>query len=301
MAIIWLADDRATLVWNSRHFLSYFYFCSNRQNKNYCTSQLLVEYNTKEKMSEPWPENATLYQPYEAEQILLPENSSCLAVKAYLKMCNLPCDVRSCANAEFMSPGGRMTKLPVLQAGAFVFAEFEPIVNFVEHKSGAIGQSLDEDEKAEMRTYVSLTENIFTMAEYYICFMVPRVYEEVTSPRNGCVFPWPLNKIQNWSKQRTAKKLLKVYQWHDMEIEDVMDKVEKCCETLNMKLKEHEGPYFYGAEPCELDAIVFGHLFSVLTVNLPNMALAQSVQKFKPLVQFCRFIDDKYFQMKNTL
>ncbi|XP_073842666.1 metaxin-2 isoform X1 [Musca autumnalis] len=263
-------------------------------------SQVLIEYNTKEKMSEPWPENPlpTLYQPYEAEQILLYENSSCLAVKAYLKMCNLPFEVRSCANAEFMSPGGRMTKLPVLQVGAFVFAEFEPIVNFVEHQSNAIGQWLDEDEKSEMRTYVSLTENIFTMAQIYISFMIDRVYNEVTAPRNGCVFPWPLNKIQNASKRRQAKKLLKVYQWDNMEIEDVMEKVEKCCETLNLKLKERDGPFFYGEQPCELDAIVFGHLFSVLTINLPNMALAQSVQKFKPLVQFCRFIDDKYFQTK---
>lgn len=262
-------------------------------------SQLLAEYNTMESMSETWPADATLYQPYEAEQILLPENASCLAVKAYLKMCNLSCEVRSCANAEFMSPGGRMTKLPVLQAGAFVFAEFEPIVNFVEHKSEAIGQRLDEDDRDEMRTYVSLTENIFTMAELYISFVVDRVYDDITAPRNGCVFPWPLNKMQNFSKRRQALKLLKVYEWDNMAIEDVIEKVKKCCETLQAKLQDTEGPYFYGEEPCELDAIVFGHLFSVLTINLPNMALAQTVQQFKPLVQFCRFIDDQYFQMKS--
>lgn len=31
-------------------------------------------------------EKVVLYQPYEAEQILLAENASCLAVKTYLKM-----------------------------------------------------------------------------------------------------------------------------------------------------------------------------------------------------------------------
>ncbi|KAM7357669.1 metaxin-2 [Cochliomyia hominivorax] len=258
-------------------------------------SQVLAEYNTSEIMSEPWPEDATLYQPYEAEQILLPENASCLAVKAYLIMCNLPFEVRSCANAEFMSPGGRMTKLPVLVAGAFVFAEFEPIVNFVEHKSEAIGQWLDEDERSEMRSYVSLTENIFTMAELYISFAVDRVYEEVTAPRNGCVFPWPLNKMQNFAKKRHAKKLLKVYQWDEITIDEVIDKVKKCCENLQFKLEETKGPFFFGEKPCELDAIVFGHLFSVLTTNLPNMALAQTVQQFKPLVAFCRYIDDNFF------
>ncbi|TMW48309.1 hypothetical protein DOY81_006618 [Sarcophaga bullata] len=262
-------------------------------------SPLLAECKNMEQMSEPWPEDATLYQPYEAEQILLPENASCLAVKAYLKMCKLPFEVRSCANAEFMAPVGRMTKLPVLRAGAFVIAEFEPIVNFVEHKSEAIGQWLDEDQKYDVRTYMSLTEKVFTMAEFYISFMVDRVYEEITAPRNGCVFPWPLNKMQNFSKKCHVRKLLKVYQWDDIELEDVIEKVTKCCESLQMKLESSEGPYFYGEQPCELDAIVFGHLFSVLTITLPNMALAQVVQQFKPLVRFCQFIDETYFQTKS--
>ena len=30
--------------------------------------------------------NIVLYQPFEAEQILLPENASCLAVKTFLKV-----------------------------------------------------------------------------------------------------------------------------------------------------------------------------------------------------------------------
>lgn len=35
---------------------------------------------------EPWSIDTKLYQPYEAEQILLAENASCLAVKAYLNV-----------------------------------------------------------------------------------------------------------------------------------------------------------------------------------------------------------------------
>lgn len=229
----------------------------------------------------------------------MPENASCLAVKAYLKMCNLPFGVRSCANAEHMSPGGRITKLPFIKAGAFIFAEFEPIVNFVEQKERPISSFLDEDSKADMRTYVSLVENIFTMAELYISFKNERVYKEITAPRNGIVYPWPLNVIQNYNKRRNALRLLKVYQWHDLSIEHVIDKVTKCCETLEYQLKESpDTPFFCGEMPCELDAIAFGHLFSILTTRLPNMALAQTVQKFKHLVSFCQFIDEKYFQTR---
>ncbi|XP_017844180.1 metaxin-2 isoform X1 [Drosophila busckii] len=262
------------------------------------SSQYINQMHTADKLAEePWPEDAKLYQPYEAEQILLPENASCLAVKAYLKMCNLPFEVRSCSNAEHMSPGGRMTKLPFIRAGAFLFAEFEPIVNFVEQKEMAIGSWQDEDEKADMRTYVSMVENIFTMAELYISFKNERVYKEVTAPRNGIVFPWPLSVMQNSSKRSNALRLLKVYQWHDLKIEDVIYKVGKCCAMLEDKLQESpDTPFFYGEMPCELDAIAFGHLFSILTTQLPNMALATTVQKFKRLVAFCQFIDEKYFQ-----
>ena len=44
-------------------------------------------------------EKIVIYQPYEAEQILLAENASCLAVKTYLKMLSRDFVVRSCQNA----------------------------------------------------------------------------------------------------------------------------------------------------------------------------------------------------------
>lgn len=80
-------------------------------------------------------------------------------------MCNLPFGVKSAANAEFMSPGGRMTKLPFVKVGAFVVAEFEPIVNLVESKGVSLSKWLDEDQKSDMRAYISLVEKIFTCAE----------------------------------------------------------------------------------------------------------------------------------------
>uniref|UniRef100_A0A1A9VM97 Metaxin-2 n=1 Tax=Glossina austeni TaxID=7395 RepID=A0A1A9VM97_GLOAU len=255
--------------------------------------------NAFKKLKEPWPKDVTLYQPYEKEQMLLAENASCLAVKAYMKMCDLPFHIRSCANAEFMSPGGRMTKLPVLQAGVFIFAEFAPIVNYVKCKGEALGNWMKKDERLEMRSYISLTENVFTLAELYMSFMVKDVYEKFTAPRIGCVHPWPLNKIQNFIKRRRVKELLKIYQWKDMRINEVTAKVHKCCEILELKLEESSGMYFYGEEPCALDAMVFGHLFSVLRSNLPNTALQSTVQQFKLLVQLCHCIDEKYFHVES--
>lgn len=79
-----------------------------------------------------WPKNTVLYQPYETEQILLPDNSKCLSVKTFLKMAGLEFIVEARENAEYMSP--HRGKVPFIKAGPFLIADFEPIVNFAQSK-----------------------------------------------------------------------------------------------------------------------------------------------------------------------
>lgn len=79
-------------------------------------------------------------------------------------MANLDFEIKTRANAEFMSPGGRITKLPFIQAGSFVVSEFEHIVSFVESKNISLCK-LDADEKSDLRAYMSLAEKIFSYAE----------------------------------------------------------------------------------------------------------------------------------------
>lgn len=55
---------------------------------------------------------------------------------------------------------------------------------------------------------------------------------------------------------------------------------------------------FLNSRPTELDAIVFGHLYTILTTNIPNTILAETINKFDRLVNFCKNIDNKYFAVK---
>lgn len=48
--------------------------------------------------------------------------------------------------------------------------------------------------------------------------------------------------------------------------------------------------------PTELDALVFGHLFSIFTMTLPNNVLAVTINQFKNLTKFCKNIEEKYFK-----
>jgi len=255
-------------------------------------------YDQESIVAEPWPADAKLYQPNDDTQILLPESASCLAVKTYLKMCNLDYEVKTCANAEFMSPGGRMTKVPFLQCGAFVIPEMEHIVSFVESKGKSLTDDLklDADEKSDLRAYFSLTDNIFSHAEMYISWIDKTVLEKVTLIRNGSVFPWPLNHIQNYRKKQQVLRHLKVYEWSDITIDEVAEKVSKCCENLCEKLGDKL--FTFGDLPTELDALIFGHIYTILTTDLPNNILAQTVKNFPKLMAFCERVDRTYFAVR---
>lgn len=111
---------------------------------------------------EPWPKDVKLFQPYEVEQILLPDNANCLAVQAFLKMCGLEFQVEPRANAESMSPSG---KVPFIKAGAFVVSEMEPIVQFVSNKGISLTDNLEVEMKSDMRAYMSLVHNVLEVAE----------------------------------------------------------------------------------------------------------------------------------------
>lgn len=50
--------------------------------------------------------------------------------------------------------------------------------------------------------------------------------------------------------------------------------------------------------PTELDALVFGHLFSLLTIQLPAVDIAADIKEFVNLTEFCQRIEAKYFKEK---
>ncbi|XP_045782482.1 uncharacterized protein LOC123879030 isoform X1 [Maniola jurtina] len=216
---------------------------------------------------EPWPDNVKLFQPYEVEQILLPDNASCLAVQAFLKMCNLPFEVEMRWNAEFMSPSGRV---PFIKCGAFVVSELEPIVQFAANKNVSLCARLSTEERAEMRAYMSLITNVLVNAELYISWVDQDTFNAVTRVRNSSVYPWPLGWLQTRSKRSSVIKRLKALHWHDKILDQVLADVEQCCNSLSQRLGDRD--YFFGT-PTPLDALIYGHVRALLSATGPKAAL----------------------------
>lgn len=51
--------------------------------------------------------------------------------------------------------------------------------------------------------------------------------------------------------------------------------------------------------PTELDALVFGHLFTLLTTPLPDNRLASIVRSFSNLVKLCQVVERDFFEKTN--
>lgn len=51
--------------------------------------------------------------------------------------------------------------------------------------------------------------------------------------------------------------------------------------------------------PTELDALVFGHLFTLLTTPLPDNRLATIVRSFGNLVKLCQVVERDFFEKNN--
>ncbi|VEN36389.1 unnamed protein product [Callosobruchus maculatus] len=239
---------------------------------------------------EPWPKDVKLYQPYELNQILLPDHANCLAVKTFLRMCHLNYEVVYKANAEAMSP---TLKVPFIKAGQFVVANLEGIVQFVNGKGIMLTEKLDNEQKADMRAFMSLIHNVIENAELHICWADKLTYNRVTRVRHGSVYPWPLSYMQNWEKRSQVIKKLKALDWYNKTLDDVFAEVEACCEALNTRLDGKR--YFFEEGPTELDALAFGHLSAILKTSLPRCELVSIVKKYPQLVDLVQRIRKEYF------
>ncbi|XP_043515550.1 metaxin-2-like isoform X1 [Frieseomelitta varia] len=226
---------------------------------------------------EPWPQLITLYQPYEVEQILLPDNANCLAVQAFLKMCGLDFQIEPRSNAEYMSPSGRV---PFIKCGQFLISDFDSIVTFIGNKGTSLSDHLSANCKADMRAYISLVNNIFINAELYICWVDETTLNEVTKIRHGSVYPWPLNHYLNWQKRKEVIKKLNVLGWYNKTLEEVCKEVQNCCTALSERLEGSD--YFSGEKPTEVDALVYGH---ICALSMINPSLPRTVQKITATVQ----------------
>ncbi|XP_038078794.1 metaxin-2-like [Patiria miniata] len=231
-----------------------------------------------------------LYQQNEVDQILLPEQTQCLAVKTFLHMCNVKFHLKMRSNAEQMSPS---KGLPFIKMGPQIISEFEPIVEHLSLKGVSLSGELSGSQRALLKAYMSLTVNRLHLAELYITWCDKLTVEEITKIRYGSPYSWPLTRILPWLKQQEVGRYLEAQGWNNKTIDQVYTEVDMCCKALSDKLEDQY--YFFLDRPTELDALVFAHLYNLLTTELTSAKLADIVKKYDNLMRFCERIRQRYF------
>ncbi|XP_075789823.1 metaxin-2 isoform X2 [Pelodiscus sinensis] len=166
--------------------------------------------------------------------------------------------------------------------------------NICPHLGHSLSDGLDEVQKAEMKAYMELVNNMLLTAELYLQWCDDTTVEEITHPRYGSPYPWPLNRILTYQKQWEVRRKMKAIGWAGKSLEQVLEDVDQCCQALSQRLGTQ--PYFFNKQPTELDALVFGHLFTILTTQLTSDELSEKVKNYSNLVDFCRRIEQHYFE-----
>jgi metaxin len=83
-------------------------------------------------------------------------------------------------------------------------------------------EHLDSSQKADMRAYMSLVSNVLGNAELYLSWLDNVTLTEVTKPRYGSAYPWPLNHILAWQKKQQVYKKLAALGWTSKSLDEVL-------------------------------------------------------------------------------
>ncbi|KAI6177296.1 Metaxin-2-like protein [Aphelenchoides bicaudatus] len=240
--------------------------------------------------SSAWTD-AELYCPYQHEQALLYEFADCVSTRAFFKMVNLPFSLEQRPNSEYMSPNG---VVPFLRMDSTLTAGFSEIVELVSQKGIKLTNTLSSSELTDMQALIALIKENLIRAEMYFCWNDKATYNLVTRLRYSSVHFFPLNLILAPLKRREVLAFLSDMGWQKLSIEAVVKKADACFHALSVKLGNNK--YFTGDEPTELDALAFGHLYTILTTELPSMNLLNSLRKYPNLLKYAHNVDQSFFK-----
>jgi len=241
--------------------------------------------------SEPWPLDAELIVPIQSTQALINETAAIIGAQVFLKIGRLPYFITEKSNATDISSSG---KLPVLRCGSYFVSELEGIVAVAQSKGISLTNHLTSAKKADIGACMSLVKNKLEPALLYFTWIDQVVYDDFTKIRVGSPYRFPLNKLIPWSKRKGVVDQLKLLNWGERTSDEVYREVETCLSALDQYLGD--STFFLGNSPTELDALVFGYLFAILTIPLPNHSqLGNMVRQQRRLNDYCQRMEAKYF------
>lgn len=220
----------------------------------------------------------------------------CLQVMAYSKFSGAPLKWR-----KTNWPWSRYGHLPVFRHGSKVtLTLFDDIVSHLQKQNYNADDGLSPRQCSDIIAYTALLRDKLYPALLYLWWVDEKNYTELTRPWYAKVLRFPLNYFLPGRQQRAARKTISAL-WNsedmlEVQVEaSVFKDAQECLNLLSHRLGENE--FFFGKNPCSLDAIVFGFLAPLLKAPFPNASLQSHLKSCLNLSQFVTRILQKYFPM----
>uniref|UniRef100_A0A7E4UNR5 Thioredoxin-like_fold domain-containing protein n=1 Tax=Panagrellus redivivus TaxID=6233 RepID=A0A7E4UNR5_PANRE len=234
--------------------------------------------------------NVCMVMPEPKTQSLIYEYAEHLAIRSLLKIVDLPITARHYPNAVDMSPTGHV---PFLLINEKIVAGYSNIVEFIELKGIKLSTTRTPSENTDIVALSSLIDEDLRHLEMYVTWIDDETYHKVTKPRTASVYTFPLDSIVPRIRRNTMRQYLVSRQYAKLTEKQVGEKAEAICLALSQRLGSRK--YFVGETASELDAVVFGHLFTILTTELPCLILVNAIKKYPTLIDFVARIEEELF------
>lgn len=206
----------------------------------------------------------------------------CLATETVLRFAEASFGVNVCYNPR-VSPNG---ELPILADQDQVFVTTAGILKHLKEKGIDLDGNLTAVQRAESLAYSTLVEDRLHDSLLFLWWMEDENTKKMILPlyRKSLSFPWNYI-LPDQIQKRVKQRLSYLKEKNDVDyINEVYLSAREIYQSLSVKLGEK--PFFFGDEPSNLDAIVFGHLAIHYFAPLPNNKLKIVLDAFPNLVTF---------------
>lgn len=155
----------------------------------------------------------------------------------------------------------------------------------------------DENEEISnlIDIYTPLCNN-FTLIELFLNWKHEPTYKKLTVERYLLSKPWPLRQILMNEKRSQVLEFLNAKGWGKKNLNEVENDFQSLLKVFEGLLQHHAGDFIFGSTPTPLDALVFGHLYSLYTTTLLNNKFQDRIHECEVLVTYIKTIEKQFFR-----
>jgi len=214
-------------------------------------------------------------------------------VDAFLKMAELPYEVKSGAHYLKKSPKGKLPFISIeQQAEKLVIADSQ---NIIEHLTQNHSITLDAFLSAEQQAQAylltkSLDENLYWCL-VYSRWMLDEMWPLVNKAFFGAM-PAPLRWFVPDLIRKTVRKNLHGQGTGRHSKDEILAIADKSFSALSILLGAKT--YFYGEQPCSFDATAYSILCQFISVDCNN-EFNDKAGSYPNLVSFCQRIEKQFY------